>query len=591
MRRLIPLALALLLVACQAPASNLPDGASAYQATLNPLTGQQFYFVLADRFANGDTSNDTGGLSGDRLATGYDPTDIGFFHGGDLKGLLDKLDYIQGLGTTALWIAPVFANQVVQGTGDQASAGYHGYWVTDFTKVDPHLGSGDDLRALVDAAHQRGMKVYLDVIANHTADLISLQDPNGYGGGFVSLEQSPYRDAAGADFDPRVGADQTAFPTLDAKTSFPYVPQRNGEVAPACLSDVTVYHNRGNIDWGVDDDEMYRFGDFSGLDDLMTENPAVLECMSGIYEAWIDFGIDGYRVDTGRHVNMEFWTGFTKAMREHAAQEGREFFEFAEVYLTTPSEISPYIADGGFDAALDFPFQEAAISFASGGSASVMRDLFDQDGVYQTATTDARAMVTFLGNHDMGRVGYFLANTAQAERRSALAHALMFLSRGQPVVYYGDEQGFVGEGGDKAARQDMFGNAAASFTNQTLLDGSTMGSAEHYSTNGLYAQIAALGKLRSENVALRTGVQQLLSAEYQVLVFSRYDPQEKVEYVVALNSSDDPKQASFKSLTPGASYSVLWGDAQPVSADGDAEVALTVPAIGGLVLKADRPMG
>ncbi|NED08642.1 hypothetical protein G3I55_44255, partial [Streptomyces sp. SID6648] len=84
---------------------------------------------------NGDAKNDRGGLTGTRLATGYDPTDKGFYQGGDLKGLTGKLDYIKGLGTTALWMAPLFKNQPVQGTGKDASAGYHGYWITDFTQV------------------------------------------------------------------------------------------------------------------------------------------------------------------------------------------------------------------------------------------------------------------------------------------------------------------------------------------------------------------------------------------------------------------------------------------------------------------------
>ena len=114
------------------------------------------YFLLPDRFENGDPSNDRGGLTGDRLATGFDPTHKGYFHGGDLKGLTKRLDYIQGLGVTAVWLAPVFKNKAVQGPPGQESAGYHGYWVTDFTQVDPHLGTNDDFKAFVDAAHARG---------------------------------------------------------------------------------------------------------------------------------------------------------------------------------------------------------------------------------------------------------------------------------------------------------------------------------------------------------------------------------------------------------------------------------------------------
>ncbi len=138
----------------------------ALLATATPLAAQDYrqrlpqdeviYFVLPDRFENGDTANDRGGLKGGPLTTGFDPTHKGFYHGGDLKGLTKRLDYIQGLGATAIWLGPIFKNKAVQGAKGQESAGYHGYWITDFTTVDPHLGSEADLHAFIDAAHRRG---------------------------------------------------------------------------------------------------------------------------------------------------------------------------------------------------------------------------------------------------------------------------------------------------------------------------------------------------------------------------------------------------------------------------------------------------
>lgn len=104
--------------------------------------------------------------------TGFDPTDKGFYHGGDLKGVLGKLDYIKGLGTTAIWLTPSFVNKPVQGTTGNESAGYHGYWITDFTRIDPHLGTNEDMKRLIRAAHAKGMKVFFDIITNHTADVI-----------------------------------------------------------------------------------------------------------------------------------------------------------------------------------------------------------------------------------------------------------------------------------------------------------------------------------------------------------------------------------------------------------------------------------
>src|SRR6476646_10623294 len=148
--------LALLLLAL-APATALARGhesePAAHHSLRQSVTDQNFYFVMADRFANGDTSNDNGGLppgKGDGQS-GFDPTVKGWYHGGDLKGLTAKIDYIKGLGTTALWLTPSFKNKAVQPQDN--SAGYHGYWITDFTRIDPHLGTNQDLRTLVDAAH------------------------------------------------------------------------------------------------------------------------------------------------------------------------------------------------------------------------------------------------------------------------------------------------------------------------------------------------------------------------------------------------------------------------------------------------------
>ena len=119
------------------------DGPSAHRSLRQAVTDQNFYFVMADRFANGDTANDNGGLPPGTGAgqSGFEPKVKGCYHGGDLKGLTSKIDYIQGLGTTAIWLTPSFKNKAVQ--PQDKSAGYHGYWITDFTQIDPHLGSND----------------------------------------------------------------------------------------------------------------------------------------------------------------------------------------------------------------------------------------------------------------------------------------------------------------------------------------------------------------------------------------------------------------------------------------------------------------
>lgn len=134
------------------------------------------YFLLPDRYENGNLSNDRGGSSGGRLVTGFDPTDKGFYHGGDLQGLTSRLDYIQSLGATAIWLAPIFKNKSVQGAPGQESAGYHGYWIIDFTRPDPHLGTEVELHRFIAAAHERGIKIYFDIVTNHTADVITYKE-------------------------------------------------------------------------------------------------------------------------------------------------------------------------------------------------------------------------------------------------------------------------------------------------------------------------------------------------------------------------------------------------------------------------------
>ncbi|MFM9937703.1 MAG: alpha-amylase family glycosyl hydrolase, partial [Novosphingobium sp.] len=240
-----------LLLAATAPFAQAQD----YRA--RTAAGETIYFLLPDRFENGDAANDRGDLKGDRLTTGFDPAAKGFYHGGDLKGLIQRLDYVKGLGATAVWVGPVFKNKPVQGPPGQESAGFHGYWITDFTRVDPHFGSNADFKAFVDAAHARGMKVYMDIIANHTADVIQYREQ----GGPVPF---PYRSRAdypysrggglgGAAINPGFAgdADSTAANfahlTDPAFAYTPFIPdaERHSKV-PDWLNDPQLYHNRGN---------------------------------------------------------------------------------------------------------------------------------------------------------------------------------------------------------------------------------------------------------------------------------------------------------------------------------------------------------
>ncbi|MBD0837209.1 pullulanase-type alpha-1,6-glucosidase [Streptomyces sp. TRM68416] len=570
------------------------DAKLASEPARHDATREQFYFVLPDRFANGDKSNDRGGLTGSRLSTGYDPTDKGFYQGGDLKGLTKKLDYIKGLGTTSIWMAPIFKNQPVQGTGADASAGYHGYWITDFTQVDPHFGTNKDLKTLISKAHAKGMKVYFDVITNHTADVVDYAEKSY---DYLSQGAFPYLTKDGEPFDDADYADgKSGFPAVDAD-SFPRTPKatRNNKV-PSWLNDPTMYHNRGDSTFAGESSE---HGDFSGLDDLWTERPEVVRGMQKIYQRWVkDFDIDGFRVDTVKHVNMEFWTQWATALDAYAAKRGRDdFFMFGEVYSADTDITSPYVTRGGLDATLDFPFQEAARQYASqGGSAQRLADVFADDYKYTTGTANAYEQVTFLGNHDMGRIGYFLnqddkgATDARLLKKAKLANELMFLSRGNPVVYYGDEQGFTGSGGDKDARQTLFASKTADYLDDDQIGTDRTHASDAYDPSApLYRQISALAKLRKAHPALTDGIQTERYAEdgAGVYAFSRTDAKTRTEYVVAFNNAAEAKTATFATGSARMGFDGIYGTDRYLKSGADKKITVTVPARSAIVLKAD----
>ena len=542
-----------------------------------PGSDEQFYFVLTDRFANGDPSNDTGGLvpegeENDRSVSGFDPTDKAYYHGGDIAGLRANLDYIEGLGSTAIWLTPSFKNRAVQGTGADQSAGYHGYWITDFTQIDPHLGTNAELDALIDEAHARDIKVYFDIIVNHTADIISYEEGE--------YTYRPTKDAAGNP--------------VPAYT--PVIPVGLEDIkVPAWLNDSSMYNNRGNSTW---QGESAILGDFDGLDDLDTKKQDVVDGFVDIYEHWATSGIDGFRIDTAKHVDFSFWEQWTTAIKEATADSNPDFFMFGEVYDADPAKLSPYLRNSDMDAVLDFTFQDAAAVWAQGGKASNLTTLFEGDDYYTTATKNAHSLPTFLGNHDMGRIGYFVKDKDAAQQRSQLAHSLMYLTRGQPVVYYGDEQGFAGaagDGKDKNARQSLFASQVDEFTSQKLLDGETAGAVDRFDTDAaLYKHIAGLAALRSAHPALSSGAQieQHADPGAGIYAFSRVDTaaNDMVEYVVAVNNATTAASATFTALTPGATFTGLYGTDDDVTSGADGTVTVEVPALSAVVLKAGSPL-
>jgi glycosidase len=565
------------------------------------------YFLLPDRFDNGDVKNDRGGLKGGPLQNGFDPTRKGFYHGGDLKGLVRRLDYLQGMGVTAIWFAPIFKNKPVQGGKGQESAGYHGYWVTDFTRVDPHFGENNDFKAFVDAAHARGMKVYMDIITNHTADVIKFAECE-------AANACPYRSIADYPYQRRGGVNGASINggflgesvrTADnfAKLTDPNyaytlntdAKERNVKV-PAWLNDPLLYHNRGDSTFSGESSTQ---GDFVGLDDLMTENPRVVQGMIEVYGSWIDrFGIDGFRIDTARHVNPEFWQSFAPAMLERAKAKGiPNFHIFGEVANDdfSPGFLAKHTVEDKLPAVLDFAFKQAALrSLASGQPTEIWREFLNQDVLYAGGKATAKQLPTFLGNHDQGRFAYYVregnknASPEELLARVGLGHVLMFTWRGVPTVYYGDEQGFVGDGGDQDSRETMFPSKTAVYLDNKLLGTTRTNAVANFETgHPLYRLIAELAKIRTGSEALRRGDSRLLAAEDKagLLAFSRSAPAEEV--IIAVNTSAQP---ITRNIAIGADITGLasLSGACPAAPAVPGTVRITLPAFGHVICRAAR---
>jgi len=574
------LAASLLAVALPAAAQSVAD---------RPAEDEVIYFVLPDRFANGDPSNDTGGIRGGRLDHGFDPTDPGFYHGGDLKGLTEGLDYIQGLGATALWIAPIFTNKPVQGPPGQESAAYHGYWITDFTRVDPHFGTNDDFRALVEAAHARGIKVYLDIVINHTADVIKYRDCPDNDCGYRWKGDYPATRQGGVD-GPAIneGFDGTNYDRL-TRTDYaytPYVPEAERDIkVPAWLNDLSLYHNRGNSAWHG---ESALDGDFAGLDDVMTEHPRVIEGFIDIYASWIeDYGIDGYRIDTAKHVNPEFWQAFVRAILGRARAAGKPNFHiFGEVYGFEPGELARHTRVDGLPSVLDFAYQRGVEEAVAGphGADRVAKAIWG-DPAYEGGAEAALRLPTFVGNHDMGRIGHLILKARpdigdeELLGRATLAQALMILGRGVPVIYYGDEQGFTGDGDDRRARQDMFETQTPSYADDRRI-GTASGAFDREAT--LYRRVAEMTAVRAADERLRRGrvVTRTANQTPGILALSRLD--DDGETLVVFNTSTEAKSVNVQVEASSANWTAALGDC-PATAAAPGSLSVTVPALGYIV--------
>ncbi len=521
------------------------------------------YFVMTDRFFNGDTSNDLGGPAGTISSGGFNPFATGAWHGGDFAGLRQKLDYLQGLGITAIWVTPPVANRAVQ----PGSNGYHGYWAVDFARVDPHLGTDDEYRAFIADAHARGIKVYQDAVVNHTADIITYAE-NQFG--YRPLSEPPYT---------------------------PLVPpQFAGVKNPPWLNDTQYYHNRGNSNFSGGEDSIY--GDFAGLDDIATEIPFVRAQLIGIFQDWVgNFDVDGFRLDTAQHVNIDFWTGFSPALVDYAQSLGKDHLTlFGEAFNGDTAFLSRFVTEGRLPSLLNFPLQFRLEEVIGGAGTARLQSLFMEDDRFSDADSDARDFVNFFGNHDIGRAGGLIAtrlpdtdDEARVEL-SKLAHAMLFFLRGVPTIYYGDEQGFVSDGGDQDAREDMMPSRVLSYNDNDLIgsDDSTA-IANFDQAHPLYRAFGRLAQVYGNHRALRHGVQAERYSEPGAGLYavSRIDPDERVEYLVVFNTSAAVDAASVATDTPGADWFAVWPPGGPsVASTAGGMLEVSVPGYGFAIYRA-----
>ncbi len=517
------------------------------------LSKDLIYFVFPDRYLNGDTTNDSN--------PGFDPRSTAFFHGGDLKGLTGScsegdngLARIKKLGFTAVWVTPL----VVQQKPTPNGAGYHGYWGVDFLNVDPHLGTKADMVAFAQCARKLNLKLILDVVTNHTGDVISYNDRTAY-----------------------ISSDLT-----NAKN-------------PSWLNELSNYHNVGSMSncWG--EGSCTQIGDFYGLDDLATEKAVVYNGWADVYGQWIkDYGIAGFRVDTARHVDDNFFTNWSPQINASAKSVGIDNFTvFGEVYDANPINLMNFVRRNKIQTVLDFPFQRSATEFASGYSdANVIENLFAYDDLYTSATSDASNLVTFLGNHDMGRAGMIIESKRinkanELLPRTLLAHALMYLTRGIPTVYYGDEVGMTGSGNgsDQLARQDMFSTKVSTWKTELRIGSKPIGTGDSFSvtdSHPIAKYLKTLSNLRSTNPGLNNAMMRVRYAKDALLVISKKDSTENREFLVAFNNSTKPVKATISTATSTGGWKTLLGK---VSMSNKKEVVtINVPALSTVVLKANK---
>jgi glycosidase len=369
---------------------------------------QSIYQIVTDRFYDGDPSNDNADGN-------YNPTRSRGAHGGDFKGIEQKLDYIKALGATAIWISPIVLN---------ARGEYHGYAARDFYKIDPRWGTLEDLQHMVEAAHARGLLVIDDIVVNHGGDLVYSTDP-GYGNFRAPPDgyHLTYRDPA-----------RTYPPPFDLNATNPSL--------------TNLFHNNGLIG-NYQDPNQVVLGELAGLDDFRTESPYVRRQMTAIYEYWIkQAGFDGFPRRYCQHVEMGFWKEWCPAIHAFAAAHGRpNFFMFGEVLdgserclcgsFTGRQSGGTFRA--GFSAGLPALFAVKNVFARATGAPGEIEDHYRRvDRCYDPSAR--LRLVTFLDNHDQPR--FFSRDQANDDLAAAQVRPGFSLHRaGHPLSLLRDRTG------------------------------------------------------------------------------------------------------------------------------------------------------
>nr|WP_082672609.1 alpha-amylase family glycosyl hydrolase [Luteimonas abyssi] len=534
--------------AAAAGAPGAPDAGSLY-GTLEPFAEHAIYFVVTDRFVNGDPDNDHRDQGGAhptfdlpiRCEDGIDGN-VGYL-GGDFRGLLDNAGYIHDMGFGAVWITPIVDNPDEAFTGgdpiscgssltDRGKTGYHGYWGTNFYRVDEHLPSADlDFRGLTDGLRAAGLKTVLDIVGNHGSPswTMPVAQP-GYGqvfdadGGLIADHQN----LAPQDLDP-AGNPLHAF-----------------------------YNPTGVVD--AEQGSIFD-GNLAQLSDFDAANPEVLDYLAGAYEQWIDQGADAFRIDTIAWMPHAFWKAFADRIR--ARRPG--FFMFGEAFDFDAARIAEHtLPENGGISVLDFPMKAAMEAvFAEGeGFERLVEPLYLDEGPY----ANPYDLATFYDNHDMPRMDASDAGFIDA-------HHWLFTARGIPVIYYGSETGFMRGRAEHAGNRAYFGQARV----------------DAAPTHAIHRQLTRIGQLRRDSIALQRGLQANVRLAGDDAVFYRVYEHDGVAQtaLVALNKGDTPRPLALgQVLQAGAWRDGL--DAGDVVLDDDA--TLDVPAHGVRVLLLDTPL-